>query len=57
MRRVTSVVEMLLEQREQLQKLQQQDKKYNSADVSEFSAPLEEIEKAAASLCIKLLMK
>lgn len=50
-------METLLDVREQLQKLKQQDKKYNSACVSEFSAPLEEIEKAAASLCIKLLKK
>lgn len=57
MRRFTSVMETLLDVREQLQKLKQQDKKYNSACVSEFSAPLEEIEKAAASLCIKLLKK
>lgn len=56
--RFTSVLEMLLELREQLQKLQQQqDKKFNSSAVSEFSAPLEEVEKAAASLCIKLLKK
>eukprot|EP00066_Takifugu_rubripes_P001204 XP_003962244.1 PREDICTED: signal transducer and activator of transcription 1-alpha/beta-like [Takifugu rubripes] len=51
----SSVMEMLLELREQLQKLQQQDRKYNSAEVSQFSAPLEEIEKAASSLCIRLL--
>lgn len=48
---------MLLELREQLQKLQQQDEKYNGDDASRLSAPLEEIEKAAASLCIKLLQK
>lgn len=50
-------MEMLLELREQLQKRQQQDRKYNSAEVSQFSAPLEEIEKAASSLCIKLLQR
>lgn len=48
---------MLLELREQLQKMQQQDRKYSSAHVWEFSAPLEDAEKAVASLCIKLLKK
>uniref|UniRef100_H3DKH4 Signal transducer and activator of transcription n=1 Tax=Tetraodon nigroviridis TaxID=99883 RepID=H3DKH4_TETNG len=51
----TSVVGTLLELREQLQELQQQDRKYNSVQGSEFSAPLEATEKAAASLCLKLL--
>lgn len=57
MRRFTSVLKVLLELRELLQKLQQQNRKQDSADASEFSAPLEETEKAVASLCIKLLKK
>lgn len=55
--RFTSALKVLLELRELLQELQQQNKKYNSADASEFFAPLEETEKAVASLCIKLLKK
>lgn len=55
--RFTSALEVLLELREQLQKLQQQDQKYNSADASEVSAPVGEVQNAAASLCIKLLEK
>lgn len=50
-------MEMLLELREQLQKLQQQSDKYNSTDASNFSNSLAEIEKMAASLCTKLLVK
>lgn len=55
--RFTSVLKVLLELRELLQKLQQQNGKQGSADASEFSAPLEETERAVASLCIKLLKK
>lgn len=55
--RFTSVVKVLLELRELLQELQQQNRKYDCADASEFSASLEETEKAVASLCIKLLKK
>lgn len=55
--RFTSVLKVLLELRELLQELQQQNRKYDGADASEFSAPLEETKRAVASLCIKLLKK
>lgn len=51
----TSVLKVLLELRELLQELRKQNRKYDGADTSEFSAPLEETERAVASLCIKLL--
>lgn len=57
LRRFTAIMEMLLDLREQLQKLQQQSDKYNSTDASDFFNCLAEIEKMAASLCTKLLVK
>nr|ARR97140.1 signal transducer and activator of transcription 1-like protein [Oplegnathus fasciatus] len=51
----TTVADVLLRLREQLQKLQDQNKKYSSTDVSDLSAPMAEIEKFALCLLTKLL--
>ncbi|XP_041805993.1 signal transducer and activator of transcription 1-alpha/beta-like [Chelmon rostratus] len=51
----TSVAEALLRVREQLQKVRDQNNKYNSADASNLSAPMAEIEKFASSLLTKLV--
>ncbi|KAI3356555.1 hypothetical protein L3Q82_017753 [Scortum barcoo] len=49
------VADVLLRVREQLQKLQDQNEKYSSTDVSTLSAPMAEIEKFALCLLTKLL--
>ncbi|XP_031695063.1 signal transducer and activator of transcription 1-alpha/beta-like [Anarrhichthys ocellatus] len=51
----TTVAETLLQVREQLQKLQDQNKKYKSADASSLTGPMAEIEKFTLSLLTKLL--
>ncbi|KAM9347682.1 uncharacterized protein ABDE67_011946 [Symphorus nematophorus] len=51
----TTVAEVLLRVREQLQKLQEQNKKYNSTDASNLTGPMAEMEKFTVSLLIKLL--
>ncbi|XP_027136236.1 signal transducer and activator of transcription 1-alpha/beta isoform X2 [Larimichthys crocea] len=51
----TAVAEVLLRVREQLHKLQEQSKQYNSIDVSNLSGPMAENEKSAVSLLTKLL--
>ncbi|XP_070694438.1 signal transducer and activator of transcription 4 [Pempheris klunzingeri] len=51
----TAVAEVLLRVREQLQKLQDQNKKYNSTATSNLPGPMAETEKFAQSLFIKLL--
>lgn len=55
--RFTAVAEVLLRVREQLHKLQEQSKQYNSIDVSNLSGPMAENEKSAVSLLTKLLAK
>ncbi|XP_070770333.1 signal transducer and activator of transcription 1-alpha/beta-like [Enoplosus armatus] len=51
----TSVAEVLLRVREELQKLQDQNKKYNGTDASNPPGPMAEIDKFARSLLTKLL--
>ena len=55
--RFTAVAEVLLQVREQLQKLQEQNKKFNSTDASSLPGPNAEIETFALSLLTKLLAK
>lgn len=52
----TTVAEVLLQVREQLQKLEDQNKKYNSTDASSPTSPRAEIEKFALSLFKELLL-
>ncbi|XP_068561187.1 signal transducer and activator of transcription 1-alpha/beta-like [Cebidichthys violaceus] len=51
----TTVAETLLQVREQLQKLQDQNQKYNSTDASSLPGPMAEIWKFTLSLLTKLL--
>ncbi|XP_038575494.1 signal transducer and activator of transcription 1-alpha/beta-like [Micropterus salmoides] len=51
----TAVAEVLLRVGEELQKLQDQNKKYNSTDASNLPNPMEEIEQFARRLLTKLL--
>ncbi|XP_070831734.1 signal transducer and activator of transcription 1-alpha/beta-like [Chaetodon trifascialis] len=51
----TSVAEALLRVREQLQKVRDQNSRYNGVDASDLCAPMAEIEKFALSLLAKLV--
>ena len=55
--RFTTVADVLLRVREQLQKLQEQNKTYNSTVVSNLTGPMAEMEKFTMALLIKLLSK
>jgi len=55
--RFTTVAEVLYGVREQLQKMQDQNNKYNTANASSLTATIDEIERFILSLITKLLTK